>query len=223
MINNYESRMRTNIRCFVVLLMPLMMFATTQVASAFYDPSLQRWINRDPLGGMVSIKLILAQNHTTKIAHGEAGYEGPNLYKYAFNAPIALTDQNGLWTIGIGVQGSYGFGFAGGISGGVYFCHGPNGWSFGLLGGPFLGSGGFSVGAGGFLQVTSAKCVSALKGIGGQVGASGGEVVTGGGDIVFGDGYGGLEIGVGVGAGTPIEVHGGGTVTIGPVWGAGSK
>ena len=103
------------------------------------------------------------------------------------------------------------------------YGHGPGGWSFGFLGGPFLGSGGFSVGGSGFVQVTTAPCVSSLKGIGGTVGGSGGEGPTLGGGAVFGTGYGGGEFTVGGGIGTPIEIHGGGTVTVGPTWGAGSQ
>jgi hypothetical protein len=42
-------------------------------AQAYYDPSLQRWINRDPIG--------------------EKG--GMNLYQYVGNSPLARTDPNG--------------------------------------------------------------------------------------------------------------------------------
>ena len=201
----------------------LALFSAPHLASAYYDPGVQRWMNRDPLGGMVSTTLRWGRNHTINVAHWETSYEGPNLYSYVLNNPVALTDQNGLWTIGIGLQGSYGFIIAGGVSGGFYFGHGPGGWSFGFLGGPFLGGGGFGLGGGGFVSVTSAPCVSTLKGLGGQVGGSVGEVGSFGGYYIYGVGYGGGELTFGFGVGTPIQIQGGGTATAGPVWGAGSK
>jgi hypothetical protein len=45
------------------------------LASAYYDPGAQRWINRDPLG-----------------EHG-----GRNLYRYVYNSPIDDVDAHGLF------------------------------------------------------------------------------------------------------------------------------
>ncbi len=75
--------MRTNIRSFVVLLMPLVVFAMAQVASAFYDPNLQRWVNRDPIS--------------------ENG--GINLYAVVANDPVNRVDRDGrlwdtIWDVG---------------------------------------------------------------------------------------------------------------------------
>lgn len=44
-------------------------------ASAYYDPSVQRWINRDPMQ--------------------EAG--GTNLYQFIGNSPMSFVDTEGLW------------------------------------------------------------------------------------------------------------------------------
>ena len=182
----------------------------------FYHPNLQRWLNRDPMAsGAVSP---IASQSARRFFNGPwEMFEGPNVYGFSRNAPVGFVDVNGLWTLGIGGHASYGFGFGGGLSIGIFVGYSKaNGWSFGVLGGPFAGSGGpASVGAGGFVQVTSAKCVNQLKGIGGQTGGSGGEGLVLGGDTVFGQGYGGGEFNFGVGGGLPWEVHGGGTVTIG--------
>ena len=50
------------------------LFLVEQAAHAFYDPSLGRWINRDPMG--------------------EAG--GMNLYAFVGNSPAAAVDPDGL-------------------------------------------------------------------------------------------------------------------------------
>src|ERR1041384_8821384 len=54
----------------------LLLLLSLQVASAYYDPGSQRWLNRDPVG--------------------ERG--GRNLYNYSRNSPIQLTDAFGLLT-----------------------------------------------------------------------------------------------------------------------------
>ena len=62
-----------------VLLPPLVatlwvLLTSSPTASAFYDPSLQRWINRDPL----------------------EEEDGPNLYRFAGNEPMSSYDALGL-------------------------------------------------------------------------------------------------------------------------------
>ncbi len=188
----------------------------------FYDPNLQRWPNRDPAMGWVNIRLRRSDNRIAKIAHWET-YEGLNPYTSCLNDPVALCDNNGLWTFGIGFSGWTGIWGAAGFSGGFFFGHGPGGWSWGFLGSGFAGSGGFGIGGGGFVQITSAPCVSALKGSGGTVGGSAGEGPSFGGGAVFGNGYGGVEGTIGGGIGTPIQIYAGGTITSGPTWGAGAS
>jgi hypothetical protein len=56
----------------------LLLFAALGDASAFYNPQLQRWINRDPLG--------------------EEG--GMNLYAFVGNNPIGFADYEGLSFVG---------------------------------------------------------------------------------------------------------------------------
>jgi len=161
----------------------------------WYSPNLQRWLNRDPIG--------------------ELG--GINLYAYVGNNPINLTEINGLWTIGIGVRGGYGFFIAGDISLGFYFGHSKErGWSFGFMETTFIGAGGPpNMSAGVFGQWTNAKCVGQLKGLAGEVGASGGEGPGGGGDFIFGSGYQGGNLWGGITGGFPVEMHVGGTITSG--------
>jgi hypothetical protein len=163
-----------------------------------------RWITRDPMDIL---------EHMERDPHPLLDL---NPYRFVLNNPVNNIDPTGLWTCTIGGHAGYGFIVGGGISGGFSFGHGTNGWSFGFLGGPFLGSGGpASVSAGGFAQFTTADTVSQLKGIGGQVGGSFGEGITAGGDFVFGQGYVGGQATIGIGGGLPAEIHGGGTVTIG--------
>jgi uncharacterized protein RhaS with RHS repeats len=66
--------MKSNRKYTALALGAFVFIVTTQVASAFYDPNLQRWINRDPIQ--------------------ESG--GVNLYGYVGNNPISNTDPLGL-------------------------------------------------------------------------------------------------------------------------------
>jgi RHS repeat-associated protein len=76
----------------------------------FYDPNLQRWVNRDPLGGVAGVRNIYRQTGF----HQASGlvdrrlilpfdkWTGPNPYKFADNDSINEFDPLGLWTFGIG-------------------------------------------------------------------------------------------------------------------------
>jgi len=167
-----------------------------------YDPNLQRWLGQDPIQ--------------------EAG--GISLYQFVYNNPINEIDPFGLWTFGIGLQFSGELALALGGSGGFYIGRNPdNGhWSVGFLFGPSGGAGGpASLGGGVFAQVTTAKCVDQLKGLGFQMGGSAGEAITGGADFVGGldndlkVSYTGGQVGIGLGAKVPFpgEVHVMGTLT----------
>jgi len=74
------------------------LFATVQFASAFYDPSVGRWLNRDPMGDeftntglgrlgvpMVDIKIELIEH--------------PNLYAFTRNSAVNISDPFGLWCV----------------------------------------------------------------------------------------------------------------------------
>ena len=79
--------MKSNIHRIVVVLIAAFV-GMAEVANAFYDPGLQRWINRDPIGeeGFT----ILHSPETT----GES--DGPNLYAFVGNDPGNKTDSFGL-------------------------------------------------------------------------------------------------------------------------------
>jgi RHS repeat-associated protein len=62
----------------------------------FYDPNLQRWINRDPLGDNESLKV----RNGPSIA-GE-GVFGPRAYGFVYNNPVRYIDRNGLWGVAFG-------------------------------------------------------------------------------------------------------------------------
>ena len=66
--------MKTQIRLLLGFLTVLAMLSGPRLASAYYDPGVQRWINRDPIG--------------------ELG--GVNLYTFVSNKPLALVDTFGL-------------------------------------------------------------------------------------------------------------------------------
>jgi RHS repeat-associated protein len=74
--------MKTQMRSLLWALALLFLLSPTNLASAYYDPAAQRWLNRDPLGeeGLVLI--------------GEEG--GCNLYGFDENEPLSLYDAYGL-------------------------------------------------------------------------------------------------------------------------------
>lgn len=64
----------------------------------FYEPSLQRWLNRDPLGefGFEFLRL----NAFVAVIHGDRVevLEGPNIYSFVHNSPNTATDSWGMNT-----------------------------------------------------------------------------------------------------------------------------
>lgn len=61
----------------------------TMTAAGFYDPSLQRWINRDPLGES-GFEQVGAKNSNDRTS--------PNAYLFVYNDPLDLVDPRGLMT-----------------------------------------------------------------------------------------------------------------------------
>jgi RHS repeat-associated protein len=77
----------------------------------FYEPHLQRWINRDPLGDTAGLPSIL---YPGLRAHGHLeSWDGPNLYGFVYGNPMMGVDAHGLYTwaewlevIGAGLGGA---------------------------------------------------------------------------------------------------------------------
>ena len=157
----------------------------------YYSPGQSRFVQEDPLGFLA----------------------GANLYAYANNDPLNLSDPLGLWTFSIGVSGSYHFlGFDGQASFGVAVD------GYGNVRGYTAGGAGPAIGAGGSLglslQGSSAQTVAGLggpfanqsiglgDGLSGSVdtfqGMDGSNIVTGG----------GVTFGVGLGAGVSSTITG---------------
>lgn len=66
-------------------------------AFGFYDPSLQRWINRDPLGesGFETIREYTVSHSTDRIRSLTEAREGPNKYVFLRNRPVDRIDPLG--------------------------------------------------------------------------------------------------------------------------------
>lgn len=151
----------------------------------YYDPQLKRFISEDPIG--------------------LAG--GVNQYAYVGGNPVSKVDPLGLWTVNIGISGSYVFPWGGagtGFAGFVCDSDGNCGGYYG--GGPGIGvgkgaTGGVSVGA------SNAKTICDLRGRFTNVGVGGGWGPSGSGDGYWGPSDngtvygGGVTVGPGVGAG----------------------
>ena len=88
----------------------------------FYDPNLQRWINRDPLGEFADL----------------------NLYRFSYNAPLNYVDSDGLTpegrAVGTVIGGVIGAGFGGTLGAGIGALGGAAGGS-GVAPGPGTAAG----------------------------------------------------------------------------------
>ena len=103
--------MKTKIRQLTLGSAMVFTLFTTQTASAWYTPSAQRWITRDPLGepGFQGIRHVALNKSTS--GHLTVGAEliaGANLYWYIGNRPISVTDPFGLEGYGNPVSGPNG-------------------------------------------------------------------------------------------------------------------
>jgi len=91
--------MKTQTEPLIWLLTLLAMVSAPQLASAYYDPGVQRWINRDPLGDGGS--LVFASNGFDPVVDlAVSGFEveiveGPNLYEPLGNSPTGMWDGFG--------------------------------------------------------------------------------------------------------------------------------
>ena len=65
--------MKTQLKSLLLPLMLLVLLSPPNLASAYYDPGVQRWINRDPIGEQA----------------------GANLYCFVLNRPVLLVDTFG--------------------------------------------------------------------------------------------------------------------------------
>jgi RHS repeat-associated protein len=85
--------MKTRTTSLLGLLSLLSLALAPHLASAHYDPSLQRWINRDPLGSLGS-QLGRGPRYAAhaRLVEGE---QGPNLYRFVGNDPATHSDTDG--------------------------------------------------------------------------------------------------------------------------------
>lgn len=93
-LNNFNPTMKTKQFTWVGVLTLLNLFGAIQHVSAFYDPGLQRWLNRDPLGdkefGFMTGKRTALQGKPHE------RFEGVSLYFAFKNSPIGNIDVLGL-------------------------------------------------------------------------------------------------------------------------------
>ena len=94
----FKRKLASSLALFIFL-------SAVQLASAFYVPSLGRWLNRDPLSDSVhaSDHIILGQHPSKGTTEPVETWHGPNLYSFTGNDPLNSTDPDGRLCIGVGV------------------------------------------------------------------------------------------------------------------------
>ncbi len=82
--------MKTQMKVLALSLTLLALFSAAPLASAYYDPGVQRWINRDPLSDAVNPVV----SPTARRTPAEAAWGG-NTSLFALNKPVQLIDTDG--------------------------------------------------------------------------------------------------------------------------------
>jgi len=80
-----------------ILIIPLLTLICQHTASAYYDPGVQRWINRDPISDAGSMCFLFLRGHLGRAPAAPELAETPNIYEFAQNAPPRLIDYSGLY------------------------------------------------------------------------------------------------------------------------------
>jgi hypothetical protein len=75
----------------------LVLLSAPHLASGYYDPGAQRWINRDPLVERgFETTCNLKSGAPTPLKEPAEILEGPNLYRFVGSSPVSLYDSLGL-------------------------------------------------------------------------------------------------------------------------------
>jgi hypothetical protein len=92
-MNPIRNRLTPTLVCLLLLLISL------PTASAYYDPGVQRWINRDPLGEQARAQTFLSETAGVESNANPTPFdalEGPNPYAFVHNQPTIGYDADGL-------------------------------------------------------------------------------------------------------------------------------
>jgi RHS repeat-associated protein len=71
----------------------------------FYDPSLQRWINRDPTTDQGFVATKSRRSHFLRFVPLAERMQGPNAYLFVLNSPTVYSDPRGLEVLNYGCSG----------------------------------------------------------------------------------------------------------------------
>jgi len=91
--------MKTRMNFFEMVLTLLVFLFSSHVASAYYDPGVQRWVNRDPMGEpgfeVLERKQIALTKLWDRLTKGAPLSHMPNQYVFSGNDSIGLVDSDG--------------------------------------------------------------------------------------------------------------------------------
>ncbi len=82
-------KLRANLTGIVLVLLALL--GSLHTASAYYDPSAQRWLNRDPISERGFFKVAQTQFESLRPTAKD--------YVYVLNSPVDQIDPEGLWQV----------------------------------------------------------------------------------------------------------------------------
>jgi hypothetical protein len=89
--------MNTRVNLTKIPMVVLALFGSLHTASAYYDPGVQRWINRDPIRepGLEVVRHSSITKHRSSCIRSEMG-KSPDLYEFVHNSTIFGIDFLGL-------------------------------------------------------------------------------------------------------------------------------
>jgi hypothetical protein len=114
--------MKTQMKPILWALTLMALFSAPNLASAYYDPGIQRWINRDPVADESGLRALPgAENQLPQWFLRHEGLQ--NQYSFVRSSPLCLVDSDGRVVIVIGGAGGAVVTIGQGVTIGLAVCY----------------------------------------------------------------------------------------------------